>query len=181
MPRASNYLAALGRAEGRWALAWAELSTGEFKVMDLAADAIAGEIERLAPSEVLVSDRLLAEAPLDALAPELGRRLTPLPPARFDSLAGERQVKGLFRVAALDGFGAFGRPALAALGAIIGYIELTQKGRLPALTPPVMLAPDGVMRIDPTTRRSLELSQTLGGERAGERLESKALLVCIYL
>ena len=168
--RASNYLAALGRAEGRWALAWAELSTGEFKVMDLAADAIAGEIERLAPSEVLVADRLLAEAPLDALGPELGKRLTPLPPARFDSLAGERQIKGLFRVAALDGFGTFGRPALAALGAIIGYIELTQKGRLPALVPPVVVAPDGVMRIDPTTRRSLELSQTLGGERAGSLL-----------
>jgi DNA mismatch repair protein MutS len=168
--RASNYLAALGRAEGRWALAWAELSAGELKVMELAPEAIAGEIARLAPSEVLVSDRLMGEPPLDLLAAEIGGRLTPMPAARFDSLAGERRLKALFKVAALDAFGSFGRPALAALGAIVDYIELTQKGRLPALAPPLAVTPDGVMRIDPATRRSLELSQTLSGERAGSLL-----------
>ena len=168
--RSSNYLAALGRAEGRWALAWAELSTGAFQAMEIPADAVAAEIARLAPSEILVPDRLMGEPPLDALAAEAGGRLTPLPSARFDSVGGERRLKALFRVAALDAFGSFGRPALAALGALVDYMELTQKGRLPALSPPAMVAPDGVMRIDPATRRSLEIAETMAGERTGSLL-----------
>ena len=51
-----------------------------------------------------------------------------MPDHEFDSLAGERRLKASFGVAALDGFGAFSRAELGACGALIGYVELTQKG-----------------------------------------------------
>src|SRR3546814_11928684 len=60
-------------------------------------------------------------------------RLTPLPAARFDSANGVRRLEELFEVKALDAFGAFGRAELAAAGALVDYVALTQKGRMPRL------------------------------------------------
>jgi len=79
--------------------------------------------------------------------------LTPLAAASFDSQGAEARLRALFRVAALDAFGAFGRAELGALGALADYIELTQKGRLPMLRPPRRETPGGVSRhVGPLTR-----------------------------
>ena len=58
--------------------------------------------------------------------------MTPLAGSRFDSVSAERRLKAQFQVAALDAFGAFSRAELAAAGALVDYVDLTQKGRLPA-------------------------------------------------
>src|SRR5437660_1137624 len=68
---------------------------------------------------------------------------------------------------ALDGFGSFGRAEIAAGGALVDYVALTQQGGAPHLAPPVRVAPDTVMQIDAATRRNLELATTLSGERRG--------------
>ena len=94
-------------------------------------------------------------------------RLTPLPDREFESLNGERRLKAGFEVAALDGFGSFSRAELGACGALIGYVELTQKGRLPHLAPPRQVVPGSHMQIDAATRRNLELLSSLSGERRG--------------
>ena len=70
----------------------------------------------------------------------------------------------------LDGFGAFNRAELSAAGALIAYLELTQKGNLPALQPFARIAPRTFMGIDSATRRNLELTETLSGERKGSLL-----------
>ena len=56
-------------------------------------------------------------------------------------------------------------PEVSAMGALIQYLEITQKGQLPLLRPPVSEAIASVMQIDAATRRNLELTQTLSGER----------------
>jgi len=73
-------------------------------------------------------------------------------------------------VKALDGFGAFTRPELAAGGALVDYVELTQKGKLPRIASPRRLAEGASMEIDAATRRNLELVETLAGERRGSLL-----------
>ncbi|MCK9993908.1 MAG: DNA mismatch repair protein MutS [Alphaproteobacteria bacterium] len=172
--RANNYLLALaaaGAGAGReWALAWCDISTGGFEVMVLPQDRVAGEIARLAPREVLLSERLLSEPELIGSFGIEGAALTPLPPGVFDSQAGERRLMALFRVGALDGFGGFGRAELAACGALAAYMELTQKGRLPLLRPPARQQQGGIMAIDAATRRNLELNVTLNGARKGSLL-----------
>ncbi len=90
-----------------------------------------------------------------------------------NSTSAEKRLCALFRVATLDAFGAFERAELAALGALADYLELTQKGRLPMLKPPMREASGGVMRIDAATRRNLELTRSLAGGRDG------SLLACI--
>jgi len=168
--RAANILAALGRAGGDFALASADMSTGEFRVGRVEAGDVGAELARLSPREVLAPDGLLADEALGPLLKALGPALTPLPAIKFDSAAGERALKALYKVVALEAFGSFSRAELSAAGALVSYLELTQKGKLPALHPVAQLPLRAFMGIDAATRRNLELSETLSGERRGSLL-----------
>ena len=168
--RRHNYLAALGRSGDELALAWLDISTGEFSVQPVAAVGLAAELARLRPGELLAPDSLLERPELFETFGDWKAALTPLPAARFDSATGERRLKALYGVAALDAFGQFDRAALGACGALVDYVSLTQMGKLPRLGPPRTLAAGAMMAIDAATRRNLELHATLSGERAGSLL-----------
>ena len=168
--RRHNYLAALAEAQGSLGLAWIDISTGDFQLQPLGASAVAAALARLAPGELLVSEKLLQRPDLFETWREWRSILSPLPSARFDSENARRRLETVFAVKALDAFGAFTRPELAAGGALVDYIELTQKGKLPRIAPPRRLAEGAVMEIDAATRRNLELTETLTGERRGSLL-----------
>ena len=173
--RRHNYLAALaetgGPAGGAFGLAWLDLSTGEFWLQPVDTGHLASALARIAPGEILISDRLVQRPDLfDSLQPWKAA-LTPLPGSRFDSENGRRRLEALYNVRALDAFGAFGRAELAAGGALVDYVELTQKGRLPQFGAPTRLADASVLEIDPATRRNLEIAESLSGERRGSLLQ----------
>ncbi len=166
-PRRHNYLAAVGRAAGELALAWLDISTGEFGAQPVTPDGLGAELERLAPKELLAPDDLLEQPALFELFAAWKSALTPRPAVCFDSAAGGRRLRALYKVATLDSFGDFGRAELGACGALVDYVELTQKGRLPRLSPPRRAAEGAVMRIDAATRRNLELTAALADGRTG--------------
>jgi DNA mismatch repair protein MutS len=168
--RAHNYLAALGIAAGELGLAWMDVSTGEFLVQPVTDTSLGAVLARIAPGELILPEKLLERPELFELLDDWKSALSPLPGSRFDSLNGRKRLEALYGVTALDGFGAFGRPELAAAGALVDYVELTQVGKLPRLDPPRRLAVDAVMEIDAATRRNLELVRTLSGERKGSLL-----------
>jgi DNA mismatch repair protein MutS len=168
--RRHNFLAALGRSQQALALAWLDISTGDFLTGPVEGGTLAAELARIGPGELLLPEGLLDAEALKGAWRELGERLTPLPDREFESLAGERRLKVSFGVAALDGFGAFSRAELGAAGALLGYVEVTQKGRLPRLAPPRRVAPGTHLLIDAATRRNLELLANLSGERQGSLL-----------
>jgi DNA mismatch repair protein MutS len=168
--RASNLLAALGRSGSDFAIASADMSTGEFSVAALTREEITTELARLAPKELLLPDALLAQDDLTPLFKSLGTALSPLPASRFDSSNGERALKTHYSMLSLDGLGAFSRAELSAAGALIAYLELTQKGAKVALQRLVRVSPSHFMGIDAATRRNLELTQTLSGQRTGSLL-----------
>src|SRR6185437_200814 len=134
--RRNNYLAALAEAQGELALAWLDLSTGDFALQAVVVGDLGAALARLAPGEILLPERLVQRPALFELLDEWKSALTPLPNPRFDSDNGRRRLEALYGVAALDAFGAFTRAAIAAAGALVDYIELTQQGKLPALMPP---------------------------------------------
>ncbi|MBF9035932.1 DNA mismatch repair protein MutS [Rhodobacterales bacterium HKCCE2091] len=166
-PRRHNFLAAWADIRGEGALAWADISTGAFQVMACAPVRLGPELARLAPAEILVAD---GTALPDALSADSPAAVTPLSPASFESRGAERRLGDLFGVQTLDGFGSFGRAELAAMGAVVDYLDLTQKGQLPRLRPPVRESAARVMQIDAATRRNLELTAALAGGRAGSLL-----------
>ncbi|MBY6140180.1 DNA mismatch repair protein MutS [Leisingera daeponensis] len=167
--RRHNFLVSYSELRDEAALAWADISTGAFHVMPVARVRLSPELARLAPSELIVADGPAYDA-ARPLADEYKIPLTPLGKASFDSTAAEKRICTLFNVSALDGFGTFTRAEVSAMGALIDYLEITQKGKLPLLQPPQQEAQDRVVQIDAATRRNLELTRSLSGGRAGSLL-----------
>ena len=170
--RRNNYLLALARTgSGRTAtfgLAWLDMSTGELRTTTTSSELLGAELARLRPGEILVPDTLLEG--LDEQIGDWSDCFTPLPAPRFDSQSGQKRLGALYGVSTLEGFGAFGRAEVAAAGAVVDYVELTQKGRLPPIRPPVREETGATMGLDPATRRNLELTETLSGDRRGSLL-----------
>src|SRR5271167_4328901 len=170
--RRHNYLAGLAEAGGEMGLAWLDLSTGVFALAPTSESALAGDLARLSPDEILLPERLLSRPALFELLAEWKPALTPLPNPRFESDAGRRRLQEFYGVGALDGFGNFGRAEIAAGGALVDYVGLTPQGQAAYLDPPRRVVPGSVMQIDAATRRNLELVTTLAGERKGSLLAS---------
>ncbi len=166
--RRHNFLAAFSEVRDESALAWVDISTGEVRVMPCPAVRLAPELARLGPREVLVSET--REHDWNGLVAEAGAALTVRPRAGFDSAAAERRLCALYGVSTLDAFGRFDRAELAALGAIVDYLDLTQRGKLPLLRPPVRELASGSMQLDAATRRNLEITSALSGGREGSLL-----------
>ncbi len=174
--RRNNYLLAIARARtsspedaGRFALAWIDISTAEFRIAERDRTGLAAEIARLEPGEIIVSDALYGDA---ELAPYLRSlpAVTPLTRDVFDGATAERRLAAFFGLATTEGFGAFSRLELTAAAACITYVERTQLGKRPPLSPPVREAPGTTLLIDQATRTNLELVRTLSGERGGSLL-----------
>jgi DNA mismatch repair protein MutS len=179
--KARNYLTALFRSGGQaacpalqpdavLALASIDISTGEFEVGEVTGADLPGELARLSPGEVIAPDALLADADLRAWIERVGASATPVPGAYFDSLAGETNLKKQLKVSELGGFGSFTRPELAAIGAALKYIDLTQLGRAPVLRAPRRSGSDAILLIDAASRASLELVRSVAGEKHGSLL-----------
>ena len=81
-------------------------------------------------------------------------------------------MERFYQLVSLDGFGNFSQSMLSAASALLGYIETTQVGNMPGLLPLIAVNHANYMEIDPATRRSLELSRTLTGERRGSLLNA---------
>jgi DNA mismatch repair protein MutS len=175
-PGRNNYLAAVARqragadGEDAFAIAWIDISTGEFRVASCVAARLAATLARIDARELLVADALFGEVSLAALWRSLGPAATPLSAAFFDSATAVDRLTAYFGVKSLDGFGAFSRVELSAAAAVLAYVEKTQIGARPPLLPPVRESDGNVMLIDAATRANLELTATLAGERRGSLL-----------
>src|SRR6516165_1566483 len=168
--RRHNYLAGIAEAGGDIGIAWLDLSTGAFALAPTSTPGLPGDLARLSPGEILLPERMLTRPALYELLAEWKPVLTPLPDRRFDSNGARQRLESFFGVGTLDGFGNFGRAEIAAAGALVDYVGLTQQGRVPHLEPPRRVIPGSVMQIDAATRRNLELVTASSGERRGSLL-----------
>ncbi|NKB55431.1 MAG: DNA mismatch repair protein MutS [Alphaproteobacteria bacterium] len=168
--RSHNHLAALADAGGQIGFAWLDISTGEFTVQQVDEAGLGAALSRVSPGELLAPERLLQRPALFDVFAQWNAVLSPLPNSRFDSENARRRLEAQYGVAALDAFGSFERPELAAAGALIDYVALTQVDTMPRLAPPKRLAAGMVMEIDAATRANLELTRSLGGGRKGTLL-----------
>src|SRR5437660_9920839 len=174
--RTNNYLLAIARARGssagdRIGLAWIDISTSEFIVTECSTGELAATLARINPNEAVVTDALYGDPELGPLLRELPA-VTPLTRDVFDSASAERRLCDYFAVATMDGRRAMSRLEATAAAAAVTYVERTQVGRRPPLSPPSREAAGTTMAIDPATRANLELTRTLSGERRGSLLDA---------
>ena len=168
--KSNNFLAAYAELGEECAIAWVELSTGAFAVQITEAKSALNALSALNASEVLVKDDVPESfKDLRALNPGL---FTPQPASVFDSAGAKDFLQSVFGVGTLESFGDFSRCEISAAGALLKYIERTQKGKIPHLSKPRQVTQNAIMHIDLATRRSLELTRTAQGERKGSLLDA---------
>ncbi len=167
--RRDTLLMAVARGKSGYGLAWADLAGGRFLVNEIANDdQLDAELARLDPAELLVPD----EDGWPAFVVDRGglRRRAPW---LFDPDSGRRQLLRFFAPASgsgqalhdLSSFGIEDKPlAIAAAGALLGYVEETQKQRLPHLTSIRVETSDGAIAMNAATRRHLELDTRVDGD-----------------
>ncbi|HVN55530.1 MAG TPA: DNA mismatch repair protein MutS [Anaerolineaceae bacterium] len=174
----NNYLVSVfmqPEGGGRAGIAYADITTGEFAVTELAASgadaetslltAVRAELIRLKPAEILTPDNL-------SLPDSLPGHLTTWPAWRFEPGRCQEALLAHFSAASLDGFGLRGMlVAIRAAGAIVQYLKETQAAGLKLLASLSTYNLNDFMTLDAATRRNLELTETLrGGDVRGSLL-----------
>lgn len=157
-----NRVLALNSIKGTLGIAWISLASGEFRVRQTATDDLLNELERLQPAELVLPDGLDI-ALLDQLS--IPRRR--LPPWQFDRESSEATLTRHFGTRDLSGFGATELPvAVGAAGALLEYVKSTQGVEPNHIA--TMSVEDGsnLIHMDAATRRNLELTTTIRGERS---------------
>jgi len=159
--RRDTLLLAVARGKTGFGLAWADLAGGRFLVNEVASeDALEAEIARLEPAETLIADE---DCWPSWIAERTGVRRRA--PWLFDADSGRRQLLRFFNLHDLTGFGLEDKPlSIAAAAALLGYVEETQKQRLPHLTSIAVESGDGAIAMNAATRRHLELDTRVDGD-----------------
>ena len=159
--RRDTLLMAVSRGKNGYGLAWADLAGGRFLANEVASeDALEAELARLEPAELLCPDE-------DGWPPTVSTRtgIRRRAPWLFDIDSGRRQLLRFFNLHDLSGFGLEDRPlATAAAAALLGYVEETQKQRLPHLTAIAVESGDNAIAMNAATRRHLELDSRIDGD-----------------
>lgn len=174
-PKEHNFLASIAVTADGAALAYVDVSTGTFAVTTWGRQewpqALPREYSRIQPREVLLPE------PLDITLPPLdtssqATTLQPWPSQHFQPAAAHQRLRQQFAVQTLHAFGCEDRPlAIAAAGALVAYVQETQRQSLPHLTGLRYYDTHDFMVLDETTRRHLELTASpLSQGRAGSLL-----------
>ena len=159
--RRDTLLMAVARGRSGYGLAWADLAGGRFLVNEVdSADALEAELARLEPAELLLPDE---EGWPAFLQQRTGTRRRA--PWLFDPESGRRQLLQFFGLHDLTGFGIEDKAlATAAAAALLGYVEETQKQRLPHLTAIAVESAGDAIAMNAATRRHLELDTRVDGD-----------------
>ncbi|QKV19565.1 DNA mismatch repair protein MutS [Oricola thermophila] len=173
-PGESSAFLAIGRtkAGGELALAWIDISTGQFRIAATAPERLLSDILRVGPREITVAEAVFEDPELRPVFDQLGLAVTPLPASFFDSATAEERLTRFYGVSTLDGFGNFSRAELSAAAGAIAYVERTQISERPVLERPEREDSGATLFIDPATRANLEIERTLSGSRQGSLLKA---------
>lgn len=167
----NNFLLAFAKVSDVMGVAWVDVSTGDFYTQDVnlkdknEAVVLSTILARLNPVEILVSDNFLQNPKIFEVLKEYREQLSILPQARFNFENAQKRLQEVYEVHSLEVFGAFTKPEVIASGLLLDYVESTQKGKIPRIEKPIKLHENKVIEIDGATRRSLELTESLTGDK----------------
>ena len=160
--RSNNYLAAVAVDGEHAGLAYADITTGEFAATQFPLEQLPLELGRVSPAEVLVAGDFADIVNTGDSA----RTATPLEDAAFEHRRAESALLTWFGIHTLESFGCEGLPlAVAAAGAIVGYLDRTRKGTRVQLNNLAVYSAQQYMALDSRTRRNLELFEGGRGEQ----------------
>ena len=160
----NNYLASVILDNESASVSYVDITTGEFAVTELPREAVRAELTRLHPAEILTPDN-------QVLTNGIQGHITSIPAWKFEPGKCEETLLAHFNASTLEGFGIKGHSLpIRSAGAILQYLKETQPDSLALLTSLRSYSIKEFMTLDTSTRRNLELDETLRGERKGSLL-----------
>ncbi|AIL64449.1 DNA mismatch repair protein mutS [Rickettsiales bacterium Ac37b] len=167
----SNYLASLTKIDNQLALAWIDISTGEFSSCVTNLESLHSDLARINPKELLISEKFMSIPEIKLILQEWKVVITSYVQSFFEYSKCELKLKNFYNILTLDSFNYLSSAEISACGAIVEYITITQKSNVPKLSIPKKLSSEQFMVIDAATRRNLELTITLSGQKNGSVID----------
>ncbi len=160
----NNYLGCVVKNVEGMGFAWCDISTGNLYVREVNTQNLFSVLSGVVVSELLLTQEFF-EANRSVLEGEFSKTLSFLPRERFSFVNNKQRAESFFGVQSLSCFGSFSKSEITAIGVLLDYISLTQKGKVPKILPPQKLSDGMFMEIDAATRKSLELTTALSDEK----------------
>ena len=162
--KSNNFLACVFERNDCCALAWADISTGDFSITSFPKNRLFEELSNLSPSEIIISDKQYSR--------DMKREFvwSTLPHLKFDFFSCSKRLLEVFDLLAIDSLGAFTQEEVITLGALSEYLFLTQKHKNFSLNKPKKISTSKNLEIDFSTRKSLEIFSSLNGNYEGSLL-----------
>lgn len=162
--RTDNLLLAIHTGKTNYGLAYVDITSGRFRLMEVASnEALITELARIQASEILLGEN--SEFPDDFISRK--NTVTKRPTWHFDLSSSKQRLLQQYKVKELDGFGCEGMSsALSAAGALLNYLDETQRTSVMHLQIPKVEHSDDCIVMDKVCRRNLEIDQQITGGRA---------------
>lgn len=175
----NNFLMSVSKIGRTLGVAWLDISTGEFFTQettltddDEEENILSSIIMRLLPVELIIADGYLHTPEIFSVIKNYKEQLSVWPDERFNSENACKHLQDVYKVNNLDAFGNFSRAEISAAGVLIDYVETSQKGKIPHLLHPQKIIDEQIVEIDAATRRSLELIDSISGDKSSSLLKS---------
>jgi DNA mismatch repair protein MutS len=167
-----NYLVSVVIIKDSCALSYLDLSTSEFGVLEVHLQDLSGELARLSPKEILISDKIQSDSQLHEIFAPYRARIVYQVDSYFAVSKCQKAIESFYNIITTESFGALSDLQISAVGAVLEYIRITQKNNLPDLPFPELLDLSQMMIIDSSTRRNLEIISNLSGGYKNSLLSS---------
>ena len=167
----NNFLLSINTNNKNIGISWLDVSTGELYTEECSKNNFLSVIARIRPSEILLMDTVdnyysdLIKKTFDCVVSPLIQNIN-------NSKKAEKLICLHFGVKTLASFGIFSENEIVTCWSLLDYVSLTQKGNLPPIRFPKSIKNESLMRIDSSTRKSLEISQTLIGNKKGSLIDA---------
>ena len=174
----NNFLMSISNISKNLGVAWIDISTGEFYTQEIdlsqgdEAQMLSALLQRLTPVELIVSDSYLHNPKVFDVFKNYKEQLSVWPDERFNSQNAYKRITDLYHVHNLDSFGDFSRSEISSAGVLIDYVELSQRGKLPHVFPLKKICSSQIVEIDASTRLSLELIESVSGDKSSTLLKT---------
>jgi len=168
-----NYLAAISVSNSKIqdiSICYADITTGFIKVTTINPLEISSELARISPKEILICESYYKNEAIKSELAAFDLKLVFQPEQCFEKKRCVSHIESHYSLKSAESLGSLSDSQIASIGSLIQYINITQKANAPKLEYPIFETTNDFMLLDPSTRRSLELTESTYGKKEGSLL-----------
>ncbi len=159
--KTSNYLMSICKKDDQYSIAYADISTLEFKCFLSSEVNLYNDIEKINPTEIIIPDSIILDQKIRDLSPEYRKKLVTFVDSYFNYKKNKAKIEANYAVKSLEIFGDFNELLVMACGSLIEYACTTQKSERINLNPPIIQNNLKYMILDATARKNLEIFNSI--------------------